>query len=82
MILITGATGTNGLELIHQLADAGEHVRVRALVRSPERAQQMFDPNEVDLSAGDLDDPAALDEVEEALQTVGYAGAPVPSSVA
>ncbi len=62
MILITGATGTNGLELIRQLGEVGEYVRVRALVRSPQRAQQLMHPYDVELSAGDLDDPASLNE--------------------
>jgi hypothetical protein len=36
MILITGATGTNGMQLIKLLAREG--IGVRALVRSPDRA--------------------------------------------
>jgi len=37
MILVTGATGSNGLELIKLLAT--RHVPVRAMVRSTNRAQ-------------------------------------------
>lgn len=59
MILVTGATGTNGVELIRQLSDTAE--RVRALVRDPAKAAALL-PDMVELARGDLDDAAALDE--------------------
>ena len=58
MILVTGATGNNGQELIRQLATLGQ--KVRALVRDPARAANLKGPN-VELVAGDFDQPATLD---------------------
>ena len=67
MILITGATGTNGRELVRQLTAAGE--RVRALVRAPADATGLTGPN-VELAAGDFEKPetleAALRDVDKA----------------
>lgn len=57
MILITGATGNNGQELVRQLTALGQ--RVRALVRDPARAANLKGPN-VELVAGDFDQPATL----------------------
>ncbi|WP_029135995.1 NAD(P)H-binding protein [Nakamurella lactea] len=56
MIVITGATGHVGRELVGMLAARGE--RVRALVRSPERATGL--PEGVEHVVGDLEDPATL----------------------
>lgn len=58
MILITGATGTNGQELVRQLAAAGH--RVRALVRNPAKAANLNGVN-VELAVGDFDQPTTLD---------------------
>jgi uncharacterized protein YbjT (DUF2867 family) len=58
MILITGATGNNGRELVRQLVAAGQHVR--ALVRNPAKAAELKGPN-VELAVGDFDQPATLD---------------------
>ena len=58
MILITGATGNNGRELVRQLVAAGQ--RVRALVRNPAKAAELKGPN-VELAVGDFDHPATLD---------------------
>ena len=67
MILITGATGTNGQELVRRLTVAGE--RVRALVRAPADATGLTGPN-VELAAGDFEKPetleAALRDVDKA----------------
>jgi uncharacterized protein YbjT (DUF2867 family) len=64
MILITGATGTVGAEVVKQLvADAQP---VRALVRDPQRAARAL-PGEVELFRGDLLD---ADSMAEALQGV------------
>ncbi|MFF0313002.1 NAD(P)H-binding protein [Streptosporangium sp. NPDC004379] len=56
MILITGATGTIGSEVLRLLAARGEVVR--ALTRDPSRA---WTPPGVEVVAGDFDDPASLD---------------------
>jgi uncharacterized protein YbjT (DUF2867 family) len=58
MILITGATGNNGQELVRQLTAMGQ--RVRALVRNPAKAANLQGPN-VELAAGDFDQPETLD---------------------
>jgi uncharacterized protein YbjT (DUF2867 family) len=58
MILITGATGNNGRELVRQLVAAGQHVR--ALVRDVAKATNLKGPN-VELAVGDFDRPATLD---------------------
>jgi uncharacterized protein YbjT (DUF2867 family) len=63
MILITGATGSNGTELVKLLASRG--VPVRAMVRSRERAKAIAALQRVELVLGDFDDPAS---VERALQ--------------
>ncbi|MFC9434409.1 SDR family oxidoreductase [Nocardia sp. NPDC057030] len=55
MILITGATGTIGSEIVRQLAARGE--QVRALTRDPARAQL---PAGVEVVRGDYHDPASI----------------------
>ncbi|MEV5239510.1 SDR family oxidoreductase [Streptomyces cinnamoneus] len=63
MILVTGATGNVGSELVTRLAAAG--VPVRAMTRSPEKADF---PSGVEVVAGDFDKPetlpAALDGID------------------
>lgn len=56
MILVTGATGTVGRELVRQLLDGGHQVRV--LVRDESRLGDLA--ARVQVSAGNLDDPASL----------------------
>ncbi|MEZ5098245.1 MAG: SDR family oxidoreductase [Thermoleophilia bacterium] len=72
MILVTGATGTVGRELVRELAGRG--VAVRALVRSPERAAALHGLD-VELAWGSLEDArsvaAALDGVETAFLLTG-----------
>jgi uncharacterized protein YbjT (DUF2867 family) len=58
MILITGATGTNGQETIKQLSEQG--ITVRALVRSLEKAEPLKALG-AELIEGDFADPASLD---------------------
>jgi (4-alkanoyl-5-oxo-2,5-dihydrofuran-3-yl)methyl phosphate reductase len=58
MILVTGATGTVGSEVVKQLLDAGEKVRV--LVRNPAKAAEKLGPN-VEIARGDLERPETLD---------------------
>ena len=58
MILVIGATGTNGREVVRRLAGAGH--RVRALVRNTANANGLHSPG-VELVQGDLGDPASLD---------------------
>jgi uncharacterized protein YbjT (DUF2867 family) len=64
VILITGATGNNGKELIRQLTAMGQ--RVRALVRKPAEAAKLDGPN-LEVATGDFEHPETL---EAALQGV------------
>jgi uncharacterized protein YbjT (DUF2867 family) len=58
MILVTGATGNIGSEVVRLLSSKGE--RVRALVRDRKKAQGLAKSG-VELAQGDFDDPASLD---------------------
>lgn len=55
MILVTGATGNVGRNVVAQLVDAGE--KVRAAARNPERVSF---PEGVEVVRADLDDPSTL----------------------
>ena len=67
MILITGATGTNGVELINQLAAMGEPCC--ALVRDPQEAATLL-PADTQIFRGDLSDRASLDEAMSDVEKV------------
>ena len=56
MILVTGATGTVGRQVVEQLVAAGQPVR--AVARDPDRADL---PDGVELVAGDLSDATGLE---------------------
>ena len=56
LILVTGATGTVGSEVVKQLAETGQ--RVRALVRDPKKAERF--PKAVEVVHGDLEKPETL----------------------
>ncbi len=56
MILIIGATGTVGTELVAQLTEGG--YRVRALTRSPQKAAKFW--NNVEVVTGNLNDRDSL----------------------
>ncbi len=58
MILIVGATGTNGRELTSRLVTMGE--QVRALVRNPAKAAGIQLPT-IEFVQGNLDNPPSLD---------------------
>src|SRR4051812_23067346 len=77
MILVTGATGTVGSQVVRSLVDRSE--RVRALVRDPEKAANMLPP-EVELARGDLSDPDALAEAMDDVQRL-FLLAPVDQRV-
>jgi uncharacterized protein YbjT (DUF2867 family) len=74
MILVTGATGTNGREIVRQLAMAGADVR--ALVHSLKRAEEIRRLG-VEIVRGDLSAPESLDV---ALQGVDQALLLTPSA--
>lgn len=58
MILVTGAAGTTGSEVVRLLA--GKGIRVRALVRNPDKAKLFHGPG-VETAVADLEKPATLD---------------------
>lgn len=57
LILVTGATGTIGSEVVKQLVEGGH--RVRALTRDPAKASKFN--NAVEVIKGDLEKPDTLD---------------------
>lgn len=65
MILVVGATGTNGREVATRVAQAGK--QVRALVRNPAKAADLRFPN-IEFVQGDLDDQSSLDRALEGVQ--------------
>lgn len=73
MILVTGATGNNGVEIIKRLSAQG--VAVRAMVRNAP-ASPIFPPN-VEIAVADFDDAASL---QRALAGVDRAFLVTPSS--
>ncbi|MFD8164396.1 NAD(P)H-binding protein [Streptomyces malaysiensis] len=76
MILVTGATGAVGGEVVDRLLERGEKVRV--LTRNPEGARRWAEA--VDVVTGDLADPgslgAALDGVDRAFLLLVLPGIP------
>ncbi|MEG3882436.1 SDR family oxidoreductase [Microcoleus sp. herbarium7] len=60
MILVTGATGTNGIEIVKRLAS--QNVQVRAMVRDRNRAKDIAAPS-VEVVEGDFDRPETLPRV-------------------
>jgi uncharacterized protein YbjT (DUF2867 family) len=64
-ILITGATGNIGSQVLHQLPTTG--LQIRALVRNPDAARL---PAHVELVRGDLTRPETLDRCLDTIDTV------------
>ena len=58
MILVTGSTGTNGIEIVRLLSRMG--VPCRALVRNPQKAAIFSDLPGVEVVQGDLARPETL----------------------
>lgn len=58
MILVTGATGNNGSEIVKMLA--AQNVPVRAMVRDRNRASAIRELSKVEIVEGDFDRPATL----------------------
>ena len=67
MILVTGSTGFIGTHLIHRLHK--ENMPVRALIRSPEKAQQLKGLG-VELVPGDVSDKTALEKAARGVERV------------
>lgn len=72
-ILVTGATGQTGQRVVERLLERGH--RVRALVRSQEKARAILGPADVELHVGDIRDPRSLrgmaDGVDRVVHTIG-----------
>jgi uncharacterized protein YbjT (DUF2867 family) len=66
MILVTGATGKNGVEILKRLS--GRRERIRAMVRKPSDAKSSTRDPAVEFVAGDFDDPESLRKVLEDVQ--------------
>ena len=75
MILVTGATGTVGSEVVGQLVAAGQ--RPRALVRDAAAARQRLG-GRPDVAVGDLDRPEALDRALDGAERVFLLTVPGP----
>jgi uncharacterized protein YbjT (DUF2867 family) len=69
MILVTGATGNIGRELVRELVAKG--APCRALVRDPARAAAALRDG-VELAIGDLDDPATLAPAFDGVERVFF----------
>ncbi|MFI2764976.1 NAD(P)H-binding protein [Streptomyces echinatus] len=74
MILVTGATGTIGSEVVRQLAARGE--KVRALTRDPARAAV---PAGVEVVRGDYAEPDSLDAPMDGVAAAFLVGVPGPA---
>ena len=75
MILITGATGSNGREIVRELLAKGSSLR--AMVRPGTKQSGFEESNAVEVVAGDFDDRASL---ERALHGIERAFLLTPSS--
>jgi uncharacterized protein YbjT (DUF2867 family) len=76
-ILVTGATGTVGNEVINQLLDKG--VSIRAGVRNPAKAKEMGWPN-VDLTAFDYDKPETFETALEGVDKIFLVAPPLSAN--
>jgi uncharacterized protein YbjT (DUF2867 family) len=79
VILVTGATGKVGREVVRQLAAAD--VPLRALVRDPLRASHIRLPG-VEIAQGDFARPETLDAALEGVDRVFLLSPPDPNQVA
>src|ERR1700683_2776454 len=71
-ILITGATGFIGRRLTRDLVTGGS--RVRILARNGDKARELFGEH-VEVSVGDVGDPASLGKACHGVETVYHIGA-------
>ena len=66
MILVTGATGKNGVEILKRLS--GRVERIRAMVHKPSDAKNSTPHPALEFVAGDFDDPQSLRKVLKDVQ--------------
>ena len=75
MILVTGATGTVGKELVNALTSRGE--QVRAMVRDPAKAASTLGPG-VEIVKGDFSNPETFDAALKDIEKVFLLSPPSP----
>jgi uncharacterized protein YbjT (DUF2867 family) len=75
LILVTGAAGTTGSEVVRLLAAKG--ARVRALVRDPDKAKRFSGPG-VETVVADLERPATLDKAFKGVDKIFLVSSPDP----
>lgn len=78
MILVTGATGTAGSQVVRALMERQRSVRV--FVRDPEKARRLF-ADGVDLAQGDFGDAQSLRAALDGVEDVFLSGADDPRRV-
>lgn len=78
MILVTGATGTTGREVVHELCKRSR--RVRAIVRDPGKASSI-QPNDAQRVVADLMRPEILDSALDGVHCVFLLAANTPHQV-
>ena len=81
MILITGATGNNGGEIVKQLLAAGVSPRILVRDRSKAAAKLAMLPDSVEVVQGDFADPDSLDRALEGVDTALLLSSVVPNQV-
>lgn len=79
MIVVTGATGATGGEVVRLLAAKG--IRVRALARDPGRMKRPGGPG-VEVVAGDLEKPLTLDPAFRGADKIYLVSSPAASQAA
>src|SRR5205814_10437535 len=77
-ILVTGATGRIGAELVRRLTTAG--ASIRALVHSPLKVSSLSAP-QVEVMLGEFEDPASLDRAVAGVERVFLVSPPHPDQV-
>ncbi|HSQ59748.1 MAG TPA: SDR family oxidoreductase [Acidobacteriota bacterium] len=75
MILVTGAAGTTGSEVVRQLSSKG--LRVRAMLRDPDKAKRFSGPG-VETVVADLERPATLDKAFKGADKLFLVSSPDP----
>ena len=78
MILVTGATGNAGSQVVRALLERGQ--TVRAFVRDPGKARSLFGDG-AELALGDFADPASVRAACEGVEQVFLSGADDPRRV-
>src|SRR5690348_8733016 len=78
MILVTGATGTSGVEIVRALLALGE--RPRVLARDPVKAATLLG-DDVEITRGDFADDGSIEAALEGIDAAMLVSAPTPDTV-